>query len=127
MEKERKELYIEDLASHGGPVSCVGVREGVGEALIGVVWAGLWSREIPMKIRVLTQSWNAEGETAGGVIASRWWALRGRRTQARTKLSMRENREVRSSPVGVGGCLVRDGSRGSGADAERAVGGTSRR
>jgi hypothetical protein len=31
-----RELYVEGLASHGGPESCVGVREGVGEALTGV-------------------------------------------------------------------------------------------
>ncbi len=31
-----RELYIEGLASHGGPESCVGVREGDGEALTGV-------------------------------------------------------------------------------------------
>ena len=31
-----RKLYIEDLANHGGPESCVGVREGVGEALTGV-------------------------------------------------------------------------------------------
>jgi hypothetical protein len=30
-----KELYIEGLATHDGPESCVGVREGVGEALTG--------------------------------------------------------------------------------------------
>jgi hypothetical protein len=36
MEKEMRELYIEGLAIHGGPESCVGVREGVGEALTGV-------------------------------------------------------------------------------------------
>src|SRR5215211_4359712 len=36
MEKEMRELYIEDVASHGGRESCVGVREGVGEALTGV-------------------------------------------------------------------------------------------
>jgi hypothetical protein len=36
MEKEMKELYIEGLAIHGGPESCVGVREGAGEALTGV-------------------------------------------------------------------------------------------
>jgi hypothetical protein len=36
MEKEMRELYIEGLATHGGPESCVGVREGVGEALTGV-------------------------------------------------------------------------------------------
>jgi hypothetical protein len=31
-----EELYAEGVASHGGPESCVGVREGVGEALTGV-------------------------------------------------------------------------------------------
>jgi hypothetical protein len=36
MEKEMRELYIEGVAIHDGPESCVGVREGVGEALTGV-------------------------------------------------------------------------------------------
>jgi hypothetical protein len=31
-----KELYIEGVATHGGPESCVGVRKGVSEALTGV-------------------------------------------------------------------------------------------
>lgn len=31
-----RELYIEGVATHGGPESCVGAREGVGEALTGV-------------------------------------------------------------------------------------------
>ncbi len=31
-----RELYIEDLASHGGPESCVGVPRGRSEALTGV-------------------------------------------------------------------------------------------
>jgi hypothetical protein len=31
-----EELYVEGLANHGGPESCVDVREGVGEALTGV-------------------------------------------------------------------------------------------
>jgi hypothetical protein len=31
-----RELYIEGVAIHGGPESCVGAREGVGEALTGV-------------------------------------------------------------------------------------------
>jgi hypothetical protein len=39
------ELYIEGVAIHDGPESCVGVREGVGEALTGVAQAGLLSRE----------------------------------------------------------------------------------
>ena len=32
MEKEMKELYIEGLAIHDGPESCVGARKDVGEA-----------------------------------------------------------------------------------------------
>jgi hypothetical protein len=36
MEKEMKELYIEGVAIHDGPESCVGVREDNGEALTGV-------------------------------------------------------------------------------------------
>ena len=41
MEKEMRELYIEGVAIHGDPESCVGVREGAGEALAGarVGWA----------------------------------------------------------------------------------------
>ncbi|MCA1673660.1 MAG: hypothetical protein LC799_16150, partial [Actinobacteria bacterium] len=31
-----RELYIEGVAIHDGPESCVGVREGNGEALTGV-------------------------------------------------------------------------------------------
>ena len=31
-----RELYIEGLATHDGPESCVGVCEGDGEALTGV-------------------------------------------------------------------------------------------
>jgi hypothetical protein len=31
-----RELYIEGVAIHGGPESCVGAREGDGEALTGV-------------------------------------------------------------------------------------------
>ncbi len=30
-----KELYAEGVAIHGGPESCVGAREGAGEALTG--------------------------------------------------------------------------------------------
>jgi hypothetical protein len=41
MEQEMEVLYIEDLASHGGPESCVGDPRGRSEALTGVVRAGL--------------------------------------------------------------------------------------
>ena len=98
-----RELYTDGVAIHGGPESCVGVREGVGEALTGVVRAGLLSRENQMKSGVLTPSHQAEGCASGGVIASCQRTLRGRRTWARTKVSMRENREVPRLLVLAGG------------------------
>src|SRR5215218_987387 len=36
MEKGMRESDTEGVATHDGPESCVGVREGVGEALTGV-------------------------------------------------------------------------------------------
>ena len=41
-----KESYVEGLASHGGPESCVCTREGAGEALTGVRAGRVLSREI---------------------------------------------------------------------------------
>jgi len=63
-------LYIEGVAIHGGPESCVGVREGVGEALAGVVRAGLLSREMSF-VRGADAFIAAAGNIVGGVIASR--------------------------------------------------------
>jgi hypothetical protein len=40
-----KESHIEGPASHDGPESCTGVREGAGEALIGEHMGGVLSRE----------------------------------------------------------------------------------
>ena len=76
-----RELYIEGVAIHGGSESCVGVREGVGEALTGVRVGGAieprnpWSRGADAVVK-------AEGNTGGGVIASRCRTPRGQRTQA---------------------------------------------
>jgi hypothetical protein len=41
-----KVLYIEGLANHIGPESCIGVRKGTGEALIGERAGWVLSREI---------------------------------------------------------------------------------
>jgi hypothetical protein len=41
-----RELYIEGVAIHGDPESCVGVREDAGEALTGARVGWLLSREI---------------------------------------------------------------------------------
>ena len=38
-----EELYIEGLANHDDPESCVSAREGDGEALTGDVQAGLFA------------------------------------------------------------------------------------
>src|SRR5205085_2498054 len=51
MEKEMRELYTRGIAVQGGREPCVGVREGVGEALVGVVRAGLLSRVITNRVR----------------------------------------------------------------------------
>ena len=55
MEKEMKEPYIEELASHGGPESCVGDPRGRSEALTGVRAGRLLSLENSMS-RVPTRS-----------------------------------------------------------------------
>jgi hypothetical protein len=41
-----KELYIEGVATHDDPESCVDVREGAGEALTGAIAGWVLSREI---------------------------------------------------------------------------------
>ena len=41
-----EEPHTEGIASHGDPESCVGVREGVGEALTGAHAGRVLSREI---------------------------------------------------------------------------------
>jgi RNA-directed DNA polymerase len=98
MEKEMRELYIEGVATHDGPESCVGVREGDGEALTGV--------RVGRAIEPRNQSnrgadavhW-AEGHTGSSArrelppdpARSANPSMRG--------ISMHENREIPGSPV----------------------------
>ena len=60
-------LYIEGVATHDGPESCVGVCEGVGEALTGVRAGQLLSREIN-GFGVPTLLSRTEGHIPGGVM-----------------------------------------------------------
>ena len=99
MGKERRELYIEGVAIHGGPESCAGVREGVGEALAGVRVGGAIEPRNQRSGVPTPYNW-AEGNIVGRVSASGRRTLRGLRTCA-CGISMRENREARRSPVGV--------------------------
>jgi hypothetical protein len=76
-----RELYTEGVAIHGGPESCVGAREGAGEALTGVrVGRAMEPRN--QRFGVPTPYNQAEGNIADGVIARRQRALRGLRTCA---------------------------------------------
>jgi len=101
MKKEMKTLYIEGLAIHGGPESCVGVREGAGEALTGVD-AG-WAIEPRNSNRsgVPTLSNCAEGNIAGGAICEPSADPARSRNLCMHRVFMRENREIPCSPAVV--------------------------
>ena len=76
-----EESDIEGVAIHGGPESCVGVREGVDEVLTGGHVGGAieprnpWSRGADVVVK-------AEGNIVGSAIASCRRTPRGQRTQA---------------------------------------------
>ena len=79
-----EELYVEGVATHGGPESCVDDLRGRGEALTGAR-AGRAIEPRNQEIRGAHVLSLAEGNTAHGVSASRVWTPRGRRTMARTE------------------------------------------
>src|SRR6266496_4240382 len=81
MEKERRELYIEGVAIRGGPESCAGVREGVGEALAGVCVGGAIEPR-NQRSGVPTPYNEVEGNIVGRVFASGRRTPRGLRTCA---------------------------------------------
>ncbi len=93
-----RELYIEGVAIHGGPESCVGVREGGGEALTGVR-AGRAIEPRNQGVRGAHAVERAEGNIGRGVRRE------PRLDPARSKnlcmygISMRENREIPRLPV----------------------------
>ena len=93
-----KELYIEGVAIHGGPESCVGVREGVGEALTGVR-AGWAIEPRNQGSGVPTRLMDAEGNIAGSAMRELPEDPARSKNLGMYGISMRENREVPRSPV----------------------------
>ena len=64
-----REPYGEGLATHTDPESCVGGREGVGEALTGAHAGWVLSRE-RLSFKAPTLWVNGEGNTDGRAMAS---------------------------------------------------------
>jgi hypothetical protein len=93
-----KEPYIEGVAIHGGPESCVSGRKGAGEALTGV--------RVGRAIEPRNQGDRGADAVARGGRQHRQGRYREPLVDpARSKnlcmrgISMRENREVQRSPV----------------------------
>src|SRR5919109_1560859 len=100
MGKGMEESDIEGVASHGGPESCAGVREGAGEALTGVR-AG-WAME------PRNQWFRGADAVQPGGRQHRWRRYREAPADpARSEnlcmhgVPMRENREVPRSPASL--------------------------
>ena len=86
-------LYTEGVAIRGGPESCVGDPRGRSEALTGVhVGRAIEPRN--SQLRGAHAVDRAEGNTTGGVTASRLVDLARSENQGMRGASMRENREI---------------------------------
>jgi len=103
-----RELYIEGVAIHGDPESCVGVREDAGEALTGarVGWA-IEPRN--HDFGVPTPSDEVEGNIPGSAIASCRGTPRGLRTCACAESSCARTGRSHASPLGM---IVGRGAQG---------------
>ena len=92
-------LYVEDLAKHGDPESCVGIRKDGGEALAGEHAGRVLSRE-----KFTVQGADAvekSGRQHGlGVMASPSAALRGPRPLARAEAPCKGTGRSSGRPVG---------------------------
>src|SRR5918995_6995160 len=99
MEKEMRELYVEGVAIHDGPEPCVGVREGAGEASVGVhVGRAIEPRKNLDSGADAFRS--VEGNTDGSAIASCRRAPRGRRSRACVESPCARTGRSRARPSG---------------------------
>ena len=99
-------------ATHSGPASCGGTREGAGEALIGEAAGQPLSREIG-KSGVPTPLSYAEGNTKGGATRDPLEdSMRSKALSMRKSPSYRRSRQY-PQPIANGGRPSRDGPRGT--------------
>jgi len=98
MEKEMKELYIEGVAIHDDPESCVSAREGAGEALTGArAGRAIEPRNPPVRgADAVDRSGRPHRQQRHRELLT---DLARSKTPGMHGISMRENREVPCSPV----------------------------
>ena len=90
-------LYVEGPATHGGPGSCVGVREGAGEALTGVhAGRAIEPRNADPGCRRCRRSGRQHRRQRYRELMA---DPAGSENQGMRGVSLRENREVSCSPV----------------------------
>ncbi len=96
-----KKSYVEGLATHGGPESCVSAREGSGEALTGVRAGWVLSRESNF-----LRGADAVGEGGRPHPAHRYREMRRGPARSETPCmygnTLRENREIPCPPAADG-------------------------
>ena len=95
-----EELYVEGLATRGGPESCVGDPQGRGEALTGVR-AGRAIEPRNRNNRGANAVQKVEGNIAGGAMREPLAGPARSENHGMCGTSMRENRESPCPPVCV--------------------------
>ncbi len=98
MEEGMKEPYTEGVATHGDPESCVVIRKGAGEALTGVR-AGRAIEPRNQRDRGAQAVNYVEGNIGCGAIREPQPDPARSENHGMYGTSMRENREVPSSPI----------------------------
>jgi RNA-directed DNA polymerase len=101
-----KESYVEGLAAHSGPESCVVVRKVKGEALTGVRAGRVLSRERNPCPRAGLRDADAVGEGGRPYSAHRYREMRRGPARSETPCmygnTSRENREIPCPPAADG-------------------------
>ena len=95
-----KKSYVEGLANYSGPESCVAVREGRGEALIGVRAGRVLSREITLPGADPVKGWGRQNRPYR--YREIRWDLARSQTSCMYGNTSSENREIPQPLAGDG-------------------------